>query len=188
VAVGSRSLERAHATAERIRVEASSVAVRGMENADAATAADVIVLAVPADAHAETVAAISEGAAGKIVIDLTVPLEKNPAYARQLPEGSAAEAAQRALGPGVRVVGAFHTVPASLLADLARPVDCDVLVCGDDGEAKAQVMELAAAIGARAVDVGALRQTHTLERLTALLIAAGRKAKRHELGVRITGF
>ena len=189
VVVGSRSLERAHAAADQIRAAAGSAAavVEGRENLDAARAAEVVVLAVPAAAHAETVAAIAAGAAGKIVVDLTVPLEKNPSYARQLPEGSAAEAAQRALGPDTRVVGAFHTVPASLLADLARPVDCDVLVCGDDAAAKARVMELAAAIGARAVDVGALRQTHTLERLTALLIGAGRKAKRHELGVRITG-
>ena len=187
VTVGSRSLERARAAAARVRGETGSAAVEGLENPDAGRVSEVIVLAVPAAAHAETVAAIARGADGKIVVDLTVPLEKNPAYALQLPEGSAAEATQRALGPGARVVGAFHTVPASLLTDLARPVDCDVLVCGDDAEAKIRVMALAAAIGARAVDVGALRQTHTLERLTAMLIGAGRRAKRHELGVRVTG-
>ena len=188
VVIGSRSLDRAEAAAREVRAMAGeAAAVQARENVDAAYAAEIIVITVPAAAHAETVAAIAPAAAGKIVVDVTVPLEKNPAYALQLPEGSAAEATQRVLGPEARVVGAFHTVPASLLADLARPVDCDILVCGDDAQAKARVMDLAAALGTRGVDVGALRQTHTLERLTALLIGAGRRARRHELGVRITG-
>jgi 8-hydroxy-5-deazaflavin:NADPH oxidoreductase len=208
VAIGSRSLERARAAAAKAealltlpspappagvapagegRAAAGRARVEGMENPQAARAAEVVVVTVPAEAHADTLAAIASGVSGKIVVDVTVPLEKNPSYAVQLPEGSAAEAAQRLLGPAVRVVGAFHTVPAALLQDLARPVDCDVLVCGDDREAKARVIGLAGAFGARALDVGALRQAHTLERLTALLIGLGRRVHRHELGVRITG-
>jgi 8-hydroxy-5-deazaflavin:NADPH oxidoreductase len=70
---------------------------------------------------------------------------------------------------------------------LSRPVDCDVLVCGDDADAKARITALAETFGARGVDVGALNQAHTLERLTALLVSAGRRVRRHELGVRITG-
>jgi NADPH-dependent F420 reductase len=209
VAIGSRSPERARSAAreaqaaiDRLRPpapagEADSAAqgrspsgrgrVEGLENSQAARAAEIVVVTVPAAAHADTLSAIAAGVSGKIVVDVTVPLDKNPSYAVQLPEGSAAEAAQRLLGPGVRVVGAFHTVPAALLQDLARPVDCDVLVCGDDTDAKARVIELASVFGARALDVGALRQAHTLERLTALLIGLGRRLRRHELGVRITG-
>lgn len=204
VAIGSRSPERAASAAADVRAAVERVrggvpapqspggggagaAVRGAENLEAARRAEVVVVTVPASAHAETLAAIAPAVSGKIVVDVTVPLAQNPAYAVQLPEGSAAEAAQRALGPAVRVVGAFHTVPASLLQDLSRPIDCDVLVCGDDAAAKARVVTLAQAIGARALDVGALRQAHTLERLTALLIGLGRMVRRHELGVRITG-
>lgn len=192
VAIGSRSLERARAAAEQVQSApqvraAERSSVEGMENLEAARAADVVVVAVPASAHKETLAAIAPGLSGKIVVDVTVPLEKNPSYAAQLPQGSAAEAAQRFLGPEVRVVAAFHTVPAALLQDLARPVDCDVLVCGDDRAAKTRVIELAAAFGARALDVGALRQAHTLERITALLIGLGQRTHHHELGVRITG-
>ena len=193
VVIGSRSLARAASAAAGVRDAVAHLragagaAVEGRENLDAARAADIVVVTVPASAHAETLAAIAPAVSGKIVVDVTVPLEKNPAYAAQLPEGSAAEAAQRALGPEVRVIGAFHTVPASLLQDLSRPIDCDVLVCGDDDAAKARVVELAQAFGARALDVGALRQTHTLERLTALLIGTGRKLRRHDLGVRVTG-
>lgn len=207
VVIGSRSRERAVAAAAHVRAAlrerspksasrvptagpkggAVSLAVEGQDNVDAAQAADVIVVTVPAAAHAETLEAIAGGVAGKILVDVTVPLAKNPSYAVQLPEGSAAEAAQRHLGPGVRVVGAFHTVPAALLQDISRPVDCDVLVCGDDADAKARIIDLAGTFGARVLDVGSLRQAHTLERLTALLIGLGRRVGRHELGVRITG-
>ncbi len=195
VVIGSRDRARAEAAAEQVRTivrgagerPAARASVEGRENLDAARVSEVVVITVPASAHAETVAAIAPGLSEKIVVDVTVPLDRNPSYAVQLPEGSAAEATQRALGAGSRVVGAFHTVPASLLQDLSRPVDCDVLVCGDDPAAKARIIELAQAIGARALDVGALRHTHTLERITALLIGLGRKAHRHELGVRITG-
>ncbi len=193
VVIGSRSRERAEAAAAGVRDAVARIrpgagaAVDGKENLEAARAAGLVVVTVPASAHAETLAAIAPAVSGKVVVDVTVPLDKNPSYAAQLPEGSAAEAAQRALGPETRVVGAFHTVPASLLQDLSRPVEGDVLVCGDDAAAKARVIELAQAFGARALDVGALRQTHTLERMTALLIGLGRRLRRHELSVRITG-
>ena len=187
VVIGSRSRERAQTAAETVRAATGRESSQGKDNLEAARAAEVVVMTVPAAAHAETLEAIAAGVAGKILVDVTVPLAKNPSYAVQLPEGSAAEAAQRYLGSDVRVVAAFHTVPAALLQDLTRPIDCDVLVCGEDAAAKARIIELAGAIGARAVDVGSLRQTHTLERLTALLIGLGRRMGRHELGVRITG-
>jgi 8-hydroxy-5-deazaflavin:NADPH oxidoreductase len=187
VVIGSRSPERAREAAARVRAATAGGPVDGMENLAAAREADVIVVTVPADAQVETLTAIAPAAAGKIVVDTTIPLGSPPSSVVPLPEGSAAERAQRLLGDRAHVVGAFHTVPASLLLDLARPVDCDVLVCGDDGGAKARVVELAQAFGARAVDVGSLRQAHTLERLTALLVSVGRRVRRHELGIRITG-
>lgn len=187
VVIGSRSRERAEAAADKIRAATGRESSQGTDNLEAARAAEVVVVTVPASAHADTLEAIAAGVAGKILVDVTVPLAKNPSYAIQLPEGSAAEATQRYFGSAVKVVAAFHTVPAALLQDLSRPVDCDVLVCGEDAGAKARVLELAGAFGARAVDVGSLRQTHTLERLTALLIGLGRRVGRHELGVRITG-
>jgi NADPH-dependent F420 reductase len=209
VVIGSRSRGRAEAAADQVRVAvgrkrrpesgapnrlpaspdgpAGRVPVEGADNLAAARAAELVVVTVPASAHAETLETIAPGVSGKILVDVTVPLSKNPSYAVQLPEGSAAEAAQRYLGANVRVVAAFHTVPAALLQDLSRPVDCDVLVCGEDAAAKARVIELAGTFGARALDVGSLRHTHTLERLTGLLIGLGRRVGRHELGVRITG-
>jgi NADPH-dependent F420 reductase len=187
VVIGSRSPERARESAAKVRTATDGGPVEGMGNAEAAREAELIVVTVPASAHAETLAAIAEAAQGKVIVDTTVPLSGRTMSVAQVAEGSAAERAQRLLGDRSQVVAAFHTVPASLLADLSRPVDCDVLVCGDDAGAKARVIALAETFGARAVDVGALRQAHTLERLTALLISVGRRVGRHELGVRITG-
>lgn len=187
VVIGSRTLERAREAAAKVRAATGGGPVEGTQNAEAAQDAEIIIVTVPASAHAETLAAIAEGASGKVVVDTTVPLGPTGTTVAQAAEGSAAERAQRFFGDRSRVVAAFHTVPASLLADLSRPVDCDVLVCGDDAGAKARVTALAESFGARGVDVGALGQAHTLERLTALLVSVGRRVRRHELGVRITG-
>ena len=83
--------------------------------------------------------------AGKILVDVTVPLVPPQVGRVQLPEGgSAVVAAQRMLGAGVRVVSAFQNVSAEHLNEIGQPIDCDVLVCGDDREARAQVIALAA--------------------------------------------
>ena len=187
VVIGSRSLERAQEAAAKVRAATDGGPAEGMENADAAREAEVVIVTVPASAHAETLAAIAEAASGKVVVDATVQLGSPATSATPPAERSAAERAQRFFGDRSRVVAAFHTVPASLLADLSRPIDCDVLVCGDDESAKGRIIALAETLGARGVDVGALRQALTLERLTVLLISAGRRMRRHELGVRITG-
>ena len=82
--------------------------------------------------------------AGKILIDVTVPLVPPQVGRVQLPEGgSAVVKAQKLLGDGVRVVSAFQNVSAEHLTELDHAIDCDVLVCGDDREARAQVIALA---------------------------------------------
>jgi NADPH-dependent F420 reductase len=88
----------------------------------------------------------------------------------------------------VAVVAAFHALAAELLADLDHPVDCDVLMCGDQAEAKAAVRELVAMLpGTRAVDCGPLENARTVEHLTALLISINIRHKVKHSGVRITG-
>ena len=90
--------------------------------------------------------------------------------------------------PILRVVAAFHTIAASALRDLSQPVDSDVLVCGDDAQAKATVGELIEGIpGLRWVDCGALAQARIAETLTALLISVNRAYKVHDAGFRVTG-
>jgi NADPH-dependent F420 reductase len=102
--------------------------------------------------------------------------------------GSAAEQAKAILDPGVRMVGAFHTISGEALQDLEHEMESDVLVCGTDKEAKAVVGGLIEDIPRlRWVDAGDLTQARIAETLTALLISINRSYKIHDAGVRITG-
>ena len=126
--------------------------------------------------------------AGKILIDVTVPLVPPQVGRVQLPDGgSAVVKAQAMLGPGVRVVSAFQNVSAELLGELGHAVDCDVLVCGDDREARAQVIALAQHAGMRAFHAGPLANSVVAEALTSVLITINRQYKVKHSGIAITG-
>ena len=187
VVIGSRSAERAEATASAI-AEAVGGTVRGADNAEAATAGDVVVVAVPWDGHKELLEELAENLAGKVVVDCVNPLgfDKQGAFALQVEEGSAAQQAAAIL-TGSTVVGAFHNVSAVKLEDPeVTQVDTDVLVLGDVREATDLVQALAETIpGVRGVYGGRLRNAHQVEALTANLISVNRRYKAHA-GVRIT--
>ena len=184
VIVGSRSAERARAAA----AELGSANVEGMANLDAAKAADIAVLTVPFAAQKATLAEIAKALQGKILVDVTVPLVPPKVARVQLPpEGSAAQIAQAVLGDGVRVVSAFQSVSAHRLRDPDRRIDCDVLVCGDDADARERVVALAAAAGMRGIHAGPLANAAASEALTSVLIAINRRYKVPDAGLRITG-
>lgn len=183
VIIGSRVAERAEDAAVEVGAAAAAPdAVRGMVNAEAAAAADVVLVAVPWASHAETLADVARHLTGKIVIDCVNPLgfDKQGAYALAVPEGSAAQQAAGLL-PDSRVVAAFHHVSAKLLADLTRPeVHSDVMVLGDDRQATDTVQALAGLIpGMRGVYAGRLRNAHQVEALTANLISVNRRYRAH---------
>jgi NADPH-dependent F420 reductase len=187
VIVGSRSDERARLAADEVSARLSGGAVAGATNLEAARKADIALLAVPYEGHDELVESISDGLGGKIVISCVNPLgfDKRGAYGLSVEAGSAAESAAVLL-PTSRVVGAFHHLSAVLLIG-DEPLDEDVLVCGDNVEAKGVVIELAAAVTGRpGVDAGKLRLARTLEPLTAVLISINRVYKTHA-GIRVTG-
>ncbi len=113
---------------------------------------------------------------------MTVPLETavggSPTRTVGVWDGSAGEFTSRFLPKGAKLVSAFNNVSAELLNDISKQVDCDVLVCGDDADAKKVVLDLAKAIpGVRGVDAGPLSNSRTIEQLTALLVSL-RKAER----------
>jgi NADPH-dependent F420 reductase len=188
VIIGSRKTERAEATAEELRTRAGVENVTGGDNAGCAASADVVLVAVPWEGHAELLASLREELAGKIVIDCVNPLgfDKQGPYALPVPEGSAAQQAEKLL-PESRVTAAFHHVSAVHLEDLSRSeVDTDVLVLGDDREATDQVRALADAIpGVRGIYGGRLRNAHQIEAFTANLIAINRRYKVNA-GIRIS--
>jgi NADPH-dependent F420 reductase len=187
VVIGSRSAERAADAAAEL---ASAVGgdVTGADNAGAAAAGDIVVVAVPWDGHGELVASLATELAGKVVVDCVNPLgfDKQGAYALPVEEGSAAQQAQ-ALLPDSTVVGAFHNVSAVKLEDPeVTSVDTDVFVLGDVREATDLIQDLCATIpGVRGIFGGRLRNAHQVEALTANLISVNRRYKAHA-GIRVT--
>ena len=110
--------------------------IAGMANEAAVQACDIAVLAVPYGAQLDTLEPLKDALAGKILIDVTVPLVPPRVGRVQLPAGgSAVQAAQDMLGETVQVVSAFQNIAAQQLADPDHAIECDVLVCGNDPEA-----------------------------------------------------
>ena len=182
VVIGSRTADRAEAAAAQIGHGAM-----GAANPDAAAAADIIVVAVPFAAQESTLREIAEAAAGKIVIDTTVPLVPPKVMRVQLPaEGSAAARAQGLLGDQVKVISAFHNVAAHKLAT-DEVVACDVLVFGDEKAARAVGVALAEAAGLRGLHAGALANSAAAEALTSVLIFLNKTYRVDGAGLQITG-
>jgi NADPH-dependent F420 reductase len=188
IIIGSRKQEKADNAAAELNEALGGGAIRGMENLAAAQAADLVVLSVPYGAHEATLNAVKEALDGKILVDVTVPLKPPKVSTVQLPEGrTAAEEAQAIVGEGVKVVSAFQNVSAVHLRDLEHEIACDVLITGDDADAKAEVMKLAEAGGMVGVDAGPLPNAIVAESLTALLININKRYGVKSSGIRITG-
>ena len=187
VVLGSRAREKAEAAAGEIAAAVDGANVRGEDNLGAARAGDVVVIAVPFSTHDAILQEIRDAVQGKVVVDAAVPLVPPKVAVVQLPpEGSAAQIAQRILGTGAKVTSAFQNVSAAKLRD-GGPIDCDVLVCGDDKAAKDVTIALANAAGTRGVDAGALANSAAADALTSILIGINRRYKAHGAGLRITG-
>lgn len=188
VIIGTRNPEKGAAVVAELNGRLGRSGVRSAGNLAAADAAAIVTLAVPYMAQRSTAEEVRPALAGKILIDVTVPLVPPQVGRVQLPDGrSAAEAVQALLGPEVRVVAAFQNVSATHLRDLAHEPDCDVLVCADDASAAETVLALAAAAGMRAFHAGPLANAIVPEGLTSVLININRRFKIAGAGIRITG-
>lgn len=188
VIVGSRSAERAQSAAQQIREAVHGADASGAENTDAARDAEVVFVSVPYSAQRATLEPLRAIASGKLVVTVVVPLAfgKGGPHAIAVPEGSAAQEAQAILAES-QVVSAFHNLSAHRLQQLSEPVECDVVVCGEDRDARRTVIDLAATIaGVRGIDGGPLAYSRYVEDLTALLLALNRRYKT-EAGIRMTG-
>jgi NADPH-dependent F420 reductase len=185
VVIGSRSAEKAKTFAASL--DATAGQVLGTDIRGAAGEGDVILLSVPWPNHAETLAAIRDLVQGKIVLDAVVPLVPPKVTTVQMPkEGSAAQIAQDILGEGVRVISAFHNIGAVKL-HAGESIECDVLVCGNDKDARDVGIALAKAVGASGIDAGVLANSAAAEAMTSLLIGINRRYKVKSAGIRITG-
>ena len=188
VVVGSRDPSRATEAAQRLNRDAGTATIRGAGNLEAAEAGAVVTLTVPFANHEATLAIIRPALDGKILVDTTVPLMPPRVRTVQIPEdGSCARHAQQLLGPGTRVVSAFQNVAAAHLADLGHDIDCDVLVCGNDPEARETVVSLAGDAGLRAWHAGVIANSIVAEALTSALIFMNARYRIDGAGLRITG-
>jgi len=186
--IGSRSAERAEAAALEIAARGDSLAVRGVTNDAAAREGELIVLSIPYEGQAKSLPPFAQAVAGKTVVVTDVPLafEDGRPIMLAVPEGSAAEQAQ-ALLPDAHVVAAFQNLSATKLWKSDAPLDQDIIVCGDNEDAKQRIMRLAEQIaGVRAVDGGPLASARYVEGITVLLIGVNRRYK-VTAGVRIAG-
>ncbi|HET9925912.1 MAG TPA: NADPH-dependent F420 reductase [Methylomirabilota bacterium] len=188
VIIGSRDAERARAKATELAAAAPGRRIAGMSNRDAAAAAEVVVLTVPATGLGATLPELREPCRGKIVVSSVVPLTfGGPRLFTPPPPGSAAEEAQEILGPEARVVAAFHHIAAHELAAGDHPIECDLLLCGADADGKKLVADLGKSMGLRPVDVGPLSNAGPVEGITALLATINRRYKLKNSGIQITG-
>jgi len=189
VIVGSRDPARAAATVATW--PAAIAQVRSASYRDAIAASDVVILTVPFDTLDDLLAQHrSDFNRDALVIDVTVPITFGGGTPMLAPvaDGSAAEHVRARLPEHVRVAAAFKTLPAHVLDDIGRPLDCDEFVCGDSPESRERarsIVEMLAAL--RAVDVGPLSRARAIEQLTLLAIAINRRHKIHDARFRVVG-
>jgi NADPH-dependent F420 reductase len=189
VYIGSRTEERAAEAVDKVKQTVPEGHVFGGLNEDGIERADIIFLTVPSDAHHDTLEKYREIIGEKILVDVVVPMlfDREGPKAIDVEEGSAAQEA-RALAPDAKVVSGFHHLDASQLQKLDKPMQGDVIICGDHRGAKTRVMKLVEDIEyVRPVDGGPLANSRYIEQLTVLLIHINKIYKAHS-GIRITGF
>lgn len=188
VLIGSRDASKAIEKCAELNRELGGEYLTGVQNAAAAQVADIVVVSVPYSAQMDTIEGVREYLSGKIVVDVTVPLAPPDVRTVHIPEGgSAVLNAQKLLGDRVRLVGAFQNVSAEKLRNPDTEVDCDVLVCSDHDDAKAEVIKLVEAAGMRGIDAGPLANSAAAEALTPVLLYINKAYKVKGSGIRITG-
>ena len=200
IILGSRNEEKAKLSATKLNNLLDKKSAKGMSNRDAANAAEIIVLTVPFSNHNAIVDEIMEVAQGKIVVDTTVPLVPPKVSRVQLPEGgSVARMTQEKLGKNVRVVSAFQTIAAAELAketssgrlssvNSPSGLENEVLVCGNNVEARSWVISLVEAAGLKGWHAGPIDNSVVGESLTPVLIFLNKRYKLNGSGIRIVGY
>ena len=187
IVIGSRTLAKAQAAVADLENISPTTPASAMENADAASAGDIVVLTVPAEHQISTLETVKSGLSGKILIDVTVPLVPPKVGTVQLPlEGSAGKRAQEFLGDDVQVVTAFQNVAAHLLKEEIG-IECDVLVAGNKRSARDKVIQLAEEAGMTGWHAGPIENSAAAEALTSVLIQINRRHDIAHSGLQIVG-
>ena len=172
--IGSREKNKSEEIVAEInkKIPSGSALIEGGTNQEAINrSTEIIIFAVPWEAHNYLLNDLKDQIGKKTLVDIVVPLSKNdPKKVSMPPEGSATEAAQSILGEETQVVGALHNVSATTLQNLDWKINCDVLVCGNNLNARKQVMSLIEKIGVTAYNAGDAESARCIEALTSILI------------------
>lgn len=190
VVIGSRNAEKAQIAVDELAEmlnDGERSRLSGAENAEAVRACQLAVLTVPYAFHKDILTALKDALAGKFLIDVTVPLVPPKVSTVQVPpEGSAALQAQVLLGDETSVISAFQNISfALLLTD--EPIECDVLVCGKDKQARDVGVQMVRAAGLTAWDAGPLENSIVAEGFTSVLIRINKQAGTKSAGIQVTG-
>lgn len=188
VFIGSRSLEKGRLVAKELMDKLEGKAyIEGLNYKDAVELADIIVLTVPYSAHRDTLENIRSALHGKILIDVTVPLNPPEMTRVHMPSaGSAAQEAAWILGEGVEVCTAFQNISYENLLYENKP-DCEVLVTGTSKRAREQTLNLVFAAGFKGWDAGPIENSLVVEGLTSILININKQNHSKHAGIKITG-
>jgi NADPH-dependent F420 reductase len=188
VVIGSRQVEKAQAAVEEIKEKlGNTIRLTGMINGEAAVEGDIVVVTVPFGAHRDTMLMLKPLVAGKLIIDVTVPIVPPKVSVVKLPpEGSAGLETQSILGEDVEIVTAFQNISYEKLMQ-GEVEECDVLVCGSSKSARAIGIQLVEAIGFVAWDAGPLANSVVAEGLTPVLIGINIRHGGSSAGIKITG-
>jgi 8-hydroxy-5-deazaflavin:NADPH oxidoreductase len=156
----------------------STVELIGKDDKGKQASGDIVVLAVPYPAVADVIAARRDQLAGKVIVDITNPLNFETFDSLTVPADSSAAAEIAAALPQSRVLKAFNTTFAGTLsAGTVGPLTTTVLVAGDDSEAKSLLAGVITAGGLQVIDAGSLKRAREMEAMGFLQIslAAGEK-------------
>jgi hypothetical protein len=174
IVIGSRDGDRAQAVADELMtlIPNASGTITGSDNISSTEQADqLVIFAVPFSAHNATLESIKPALKNKILVDIVVPLaEGNPKKVDMPAEGSATEAAQVLLGDDIPVVGALHNVSAVTLNNLEHKINCDILVCGNNLDAKNAVIEALKLLDVQSYNAGLADSARCIEAITPILI------------------
>src|SRR5262245_12168091 len=139
IMIGSRDVDRDNTKAAALRERSHKLTIIGHTNLEAAELGEIVVVALPANGLASTLPELRPATRGKVVVSTVVPLTfGGPRLFTPPAAGSSAEEIQ-ALLPEARVVAAFHHIAAHELAEADHPLECDLLICGQDAGAKETV-------------------------------------------------
>jgi hypothetical protein len=189
--IGSRSEEKAKGIAaeyiETLSKLGISSQIHGMPNADAARAAEVVIISIPPEYAASTVAQIRDSFTDQIVVTPVVSMVKRGKVFMYSPpaQGSCALEIKEALPEGVKLVSAYHNLPAKELSKIDEDLDYDVVICGDDDEAKSVVKKLTEEMpNLRVLDAGPLEVSMMVEAITPLIVNLNMRYKPQHFSVK----